>query len=245
MNAALVKIDVAAADLGKSVNTLFEMAEGGTLIERGLLWVFDFSNGDTDRRDLRFWRPEILVCANKDVALHTKFRGWELDWVLARILPVKRTNFHAGEVNQLFQLRPRTRIDFGEELNGKMKGGCNFYSRAVLVKFLTARWLGTGGARLRRADKPLSAPEKDTVTRRNAQCDDASIPARNSILKTEVPHGAAAGRETRSREENRTQGRLNQNINHQTNGPAAQNHRRPVLISVADAMLRRALTGET
>jgi hypothetical protein len=148
MNAQLVKIDVAAADLDKSVKALFEMADGGTLIERALQWVFDFSNGDAcrigqHRRDLRFWRPEILARASKDVSLHNKYRGWQLDWVLARILPPKRLNFHAGEVDQLFQLRPRTRIDFGEELNGKIAGGRNFYTRDVLVKFLTGRWIGT------------------------------------------------------------------------------------------------------
>jgi hypothetical protein len=142
MNAQLVKIDVAAADLNKSVKSLFDMADGGTLMERGLQWVFDFSNGNTDRRDLRFWRPEVLVRASKDVALHNKYNGWQLDYVLARILPVRRINFHAGEVDRLFQLRPRTRIDFGAELNGEMKGGRNFYARPVLEQFLRARWLG-------------------------------------------------------------------------------------------------------
>src|ERR1019366_4865842 len=143
MNAQLVKIDVAAADMDKSVKMLFELAEGGTLIEHGLQWVFDLSNGATERRDLRFGRPELLVRASDDAALHNKYRGWQLEWVLARILPVRRINFHAGEVDRLFQLRPRTRIDFGAELNGEMKGGRNFYARPVLVEFLNNRWLGS------------------------------------------------------------------------------------------------------
>ncbi len=145
VNAALVKIDVAAADLGRSVTQIFELVDGGTLLETGLVWVFNLANdASTTRRDLRFWREELLArAAQRAGGSHPgKYGHWELDWVIARILPVKRTQFHAGEVDQLFQIRPRTRIDFGAELNGEMKDGRNFYARPVLAEFLKRRWLG-------------------------------------------------------------------------------------------------------
>jgi hypothetical protein len=141
MNSALVKIDVAAHITRKPVPVLFAMADGGDLVDRALLWVFDLSNGEQGaRRELRFWEPELQTRANPDPTKHNKYCGWELDWVIKKVLPEKRAAFHAGEVDYLFQIRPRTRIDF-TELNGEMKQGRNFYSRQVLADFLTRRWL--------------------------------------------------------------------------------------------------------
>lgn len=149
MKAQLVKIDVAAAESGWSVKELFTLAEGSTLTEKGLAWVFDMANdlaaanskGGSHRRDLRFWLPEIQARTSKDTSIQSKYNFWQLSWVLNKILPEKREHFHAGEVDALFQIRPRTRIDFNE-LNGGIQGGRNFYSREALVKFLTTRWLG-------------------------------------------------------------------------------------------------------
>ena len=139
----LIKIDVAAALFGnrKSVSQLFEMAEGGSLTEKALLWVFDLSNGEV-RRDLRFWAPEIEARVSADASKHNKYCGWELDWVIAKIVPVTINEYRAGQVDLMFQIRPRTRIDFGEELNGNKRNGANTYQRENLVKFLTTRWLG-------------------------------------------------------------------------------------------------------
>lgn len=148
MNCALVKIDVAAHITRKPVRVLFEMADGASLLDTALIWVFDLSNdlesqnsrGGAHRRELRFWEPELQARASADVSKHRKYCGWELDWVIAKILPEKRMTFHAGEVDQLFQIRPRTRIDFAE-LNGDMKAGRNFYPRADLAEFLKRRWI--------------------------------------------------------------------------------------------------------
>ena len=140
MNAQLVKIDVAADLLQKSIPEIVDMVDGGTLLLRGLAWVFNVARNPQSRdRELRFWRPELLTRVNGG---RSRFNNWELDWVIDRILPVKKLTIHAGELDQMFQLRPRTRIDFGEELNGAMKGGRNFYSREVLAQFLRRRWLG-------------------------------------------------------------------------------------------------------
>lgn len=150
MNAALVKIDVAAAQLGWSVGKLFDLVDGGTLLEKGFGFVFDLSNDlsskngprGSHRRDLRWWFPEVLARASRDTSRHGKYTFWEIGWVLNQIVPEKRATFHAGEVDQLFQIRARTRIDFGAELNGMPgRGSANFYPREVLVAFLTRRWL--------------------------------------------------------------------------------------------------------
>lgn len=149
MNAALVKIDVAAATLGWSAAKLFDLVEGpgrsGDLIEKSFVWVFNLANNPAgERRDLRFWMPE-LTARSVSTSGRTKFDGYQIDWVIARVLPEKRVNFHAGEVDQLFQIRPRTRIDLHEELTGARsgeRGARNFYSRVELAEFLKRRWLG-------------------------------------------------------------------------------------------------------
>lgn len=126
----------------QSISTLFDRADGASLTESALMWVFDFSNGAGQRRDLRFWLPEIQAKAGLLQGCgENEFERYELATVIARILPKSRANFHAGEVDQLFQIRPRTRIDF-TELNGAMKSGRNFYSRLALANFLRNRWLG-------------------------------------------------------------------------------------------------------
>lgn len=140
MNPQLVKIDVAAADLGKAVAHIFGLVfDGGNLLEPGIHWVFNFANALDSRRDLRFWRPEIKARADGEAE---KFSAWEIGQVVAKILPATRKNFHAGEVDQLFQIRKTTRLDFGAELAGRLDGGRNFYSRATLENFLCRRWLG-------------------------------------------------------------------------------------------------------
>jgi len=147
VNAQLVKIDVAAADLGRSAAVLFELAEGGAitvgnLFERGITWVFNLANDPAgDKRDLRFWRPEILARVNPDTTKHRKFSNYELEWVINKILPTSRVNFHAGEVDELFQIRPRTRIDLHSEICGTKLSGRNSYSRELLAAFLTRRWI--------------------------------------------------------------------------------------------------------
>lgn len=144
MQAALVKIDVAAACLGKSATHLFGLAEGGFLGEPGLEWVFNLANDpEAKRRDLRFWLPELQTRTNQP-SNHPTIQPsiLDLEAVVAQILPLKRQNFHAGEVDQLLQIRPRTRIDFGEELGGTKQAGRNFYERDMLAAFLRRRWLG-------------------------------------------------------------------------------------------------------
>lgn len=160
MNAALVKIDVAAATLGWSAPKLFSLVDGGDLVEQGFVWVFNLANdADGRNRDLRFWWPEIQARA---AATRNKYVGYEIGWVIDRILPVKRATFHAGEVDQLFQIRPRTRIDLHAELAGTMESGRNFYSRAALAAFLKRRWLGAIHSRKTNLPRAAATTHADT-----------------------------------------------------------------------------------
>ena len=140
MHTALVKIDVAAVDLRRSIRRIEQMVDGGTPDQSGLLWVFNLAiNPAGRRRDLRFWRPELLALAGVNTVETNRM---EIGEVIAEILPASRAHFHAGEVDQMFQIRPNTRIDFGKEMSGKLAGGRNVYLRATLETFLNHRWIG-------------------------------------------------------------------------------------------------------
>jgi hypothetical protein len=140
MTVALVKIDVAAADLGKSIVSIEQLVDGSTRRESGLLWVFNLARKPDGRiRALRFWRPELAARAQGGFQ---NYEGRDIDWVIGQILPDRRTQLHAGEVDALFQIRPTTRLKYGAELPGKLNGGSNSYSRPALAAFLKRRWVG-------------------------------------------------------------------------------------------------------
>jgi hypothetical protein len=140
MKTELVKIDVAAADLGRSVARISDLVDGGRLGEPGLLWTFNLAvDFHSQRRSLRFWRPELLALAQGEPG---KYHRHKIAGVIALILPEKRASFHAGEVDQLLQIRPRTRIDYGDELPGRLNDRRNTYSRQELESFLKRRWIG-------------------------------------------------------------------------------------------------------
>lgn len=140
MFSALVKIDVAAADLGKSAQQVFDLVDGASLSEAGLLWVFNVARNPAGcRRELRFWRPELQARVAGQAA---KYHRQTIQWVLSEILPGTRQTFNAGDVDRMFQIRPRTRLDFGRELPGRRVAGRNVYPRQPLELFLNRRWLG-------------------------------------------------------------------------------------------------------
>lgn len=163
MNAALVKIDVAAADLGVGVRRIEAMVDGGDLVTSPLLWVFNLSTDlrNSSRRELRFWRPELAAHAAGEPE---KFAQQELLWVIRRILLEKRTSYHAGEVDQMFQIRHNTRLEMHAELCGSMASGRSFYPRQALVSFLQRRWLsGTPNLSPRAAATPNADTNKQTT----------------------------------------------------------------------------------
>jgi hypothetical protein len=138
MNAALVKVDVAADRLNWSAVEVLSLADEGTLLKPGFTWVWNLAQSLTgERRDLRFWAVEIRARALSGET----FAEMELTQVISQILPLNRTNFHAGEVDVMFQIRPRTRIDLHAELAGSLKSGRNQYHRDDLAAFLKRRWI--------------------------------------------------------------------------------------------------------
>jgi len=141
MNAQLVKLDVAAARLGWSAVKLLSLADEGTLLEPGFIWVWNLANNlQGDRRDLRFWWDEVV--ARDEGGDVGEGHDLSLDQVIEKILPIRRTTFHAGEVDSMFQIRHRTRLDYGLELNGGLVKGRTLYPRETLAAFLRRRWLG-------------------------------------------------------------------------------------------------------
>ena len=142
MHPTLVKIDVAAFALGKDIRKIEQMVDGGTVKQSGLLWVFNFAvNPKGKHRALRFWRPELLDRGGGKLA---GYRQMRIEEVISQILPASREYFNAGEVNEMFQVRPRTRIDYGVELPGKQTPRGNVYPRPALAAFLRRRWIGVG-----------------------------------------------------------------------------------------------------
>ena len=142
MIAALVKIDVAAVFLKRPTRQVFDLADGGSTAETGLLWVFNLAyNLAGPRRDLRFWLPEVQARA---AGQPTQYHHQDIDWILSQILPGGRQSFNAGYVDQLLQIRERTRNDYGSQLPGKQVSRRNVYSRAALESFLRRRWIGGG-----------------------------------------------------------------------------------------------------
>jgi hypothetical protein len=140
MQAALVKIDVAAAVLGKSAPQVFDLVEGGSLSEAGLLWVFNFArNLAGRRRDLRVWLPELKA---RVAGQPRQYHSQDIRRTLDQILPGGRQRFNAGDVDGLFQIRHRTRLDYGDELPGNRVAGRTVYGRAALESFLARRWIG-------------------------------------------------------------------------------------------------------
>ena len=138
---ALVKVEVAAADLSRPVSHIYDLVDGGSATEAGLLWAFDLArHPGRQRRSLRCWRPELLARADGD---GRKYHRQPVTWIIAQILPETRQTFHAGEVDRLFQIRPRTRIDLHSELKGVLVAGRNIYRRPRLAAFLARRWVGT------------------------------------------------------------------------------------------------------
>jgi hypothetical protein len=147
MKPVLVKVDVAVADTGRSVHTLYGMADGGTNTNEGLRWVFDFSKpGAGQRRDLRFWRPEVEARGNGDVRRSQEYRAWDFEAGIRRILPETHPAYRACEVSDLFQIRGNTRINLLGVVG--QVGHRASYARRTLVDFLRQRWLG------RRLGKP-------------------------------------------------------------------------------------------
>jgi len=156
MQPVLVKIDVAVVQMHRSVRAIYGMAEGGTRLDKALCWVFDFSRGNRcTRRDLRFWYPELMARGGTDDARRYGYSGFQLEWVIKRILPESRQRFSAGEVSEWLQIRHNTRAALLPA-----DGWANrraYYLRQTLAGFLRQCWVG-GDAAHRLGGQSVGAP---------------------------------------------------------------------------------------
>jgi hypothetical protein len=128
---SLLKIDAAAYLRRTTVDNLFKLSEGGTLIDHGLEWVFNVAtNANGVERDLRFWSQEIEAPETTDKS--------SLAGMLAVLLP-RKLNFASQEVTSLLQIR-RSHLMQLRRVRALPPG--KFTSRAALENFLQSRWLG-------------------------------------------------------------------------------------------------------
>lgn len=91
IRAVLLSTKAAGALRGKNERQMRELAEGGSLIEAGLEWVFNVAvDAGSDKRDLRFYAGEI-ICPEFQ-------RGKRLADVVNAILPPTRKDFPIGQL---------------------------------------------------------------------------------------------------------------------------------------------------
>lgn len=133
MRPVLVKVDVAARELGLAPKRIMEMAQGGTLTEGSLIWVFNLARADARRIDYRFWLGELMCKAN-----NVPFPTRTLDEAMNCICPPSVANWHAGRIIEEFQFRDSTLLRVREEIGQPL----GMIPREKLVTWLKQRWLG-------------------------------------------------------------------------------------------------------
>ncbi|HEY5044156.1 MAG TPA: hypothetical protein VIK53_19470 [Verrucomicrobiae bacterium] len=150
---------------GLRADEIRDLVTGGTLTHRGLAWVWDFSAQfpGNQNRDLRFWRDEALAHCSPDSTKQNRFGNYQIGWVIDRVLPRSRANFHSGELLAMFALERPSLLRLRDEMNGRLAGARNaLFPRASVAAFLERRWLGavhsSGGTQAPAAFQ-LNAPQ--------------------------------------------------------------------------------------
>ena len=143
----LITVGGVRALTGCGYDEIFTRVDGSDLILKPLVWVFDFASTwpENEKRDLRFWRAEVEALPDAGLengGRHAVTGHWEIEWVVARILPPARTTYPAGDVVKLFCLNRSTLKKLRPQMAGQLATGGSTYTRAGLAAFLTARWLG-------------------------------------------------------------------------------------------------------
>jgi hypothetical protein len=134
------KVDSVALLTGNTIPNIYNMAEGGDLQYGCYQWVWNVSKNPAGRtRDLRFWVSEMLADNGPQRDYYNHLR---LEEVIESLLPPEQTEWPAGEVCRLLQIRPCTLTALRCELKGHLRRNCGFYPRIGLVRFLRRRWLG-------------------------------------------------------------------------------------------------------
>lgn len=131
----LVKADTVRHFTRLGLSEIRDRADGDSLFG-GFVWVWNVAADPSgENRDLRFWAREVVA--------RETIRGWDLDRVIKSILPLKRSQYPAGEVRDtVLGLSGQSLMRLRPELNGQLAANSSFFPREGLEKFLRSRWLG-------------------------------------------------------------------------------------------------------
>jgi hypothetical protein len=143
----LIQVPTVRDITGLRRDEIFDRVDGASLLHPALVWVWDLATTfPAGVRDLRFWREECVPHGRSLTKL-------SIEQVIDRVLPKGRTNFHSGEVLQMFALSRQNLLALRDELNGDLRGARNVtFARAQLVAFLERRWIN------RKTISPRAAP---------------------------------------------------------------------------------------
>ena len=97
-----------------------------------LLWVWDISAGDGQKRNLRFWTREIAEPGTTDTL--------RIDEVISQVIPARP--LRQWEFALKFQVHRFTMIHLRSELEVQEREGRILIPRASIEKFLRNRWCG-------------------------------------------------------------------------------------------------------
>jgi hypothetical protein len=139
-NVALVTLDHARAILGVDSESVSSLIDDGTL-----RWVWDFaiSTRATSRRELRFWKIDLLAAHArlKEQAEPIATRDLLLPTVVDSILTPSKSAFHAAELQALFTCSAQLIQSYakGGHMTGQIRNHTRWVTRSSLVAFLTQR----------------------------------------------------------------------------------------------------------
>lgn len=139
---ALVSIDTARGVLGIDAESISALVDNGELL---WVWNFALSPRASSRRELRFWRLDVITAqgrlANKNATPVTNVRGLTLPTVIDTILPRTKASFHAAELQQLFTISAQALHRFvdGRHLEGEVRDHTLWITRGSLAAFLEQR----------------------------------------------------------------------------------------------------------
>jgi len=137
---ALLDVNGARTVLGVDAESVAAMVDDGRL-----LWVWDFalSPSASARRELRFWKLDLLAAAAaaRDEAAPIGTRDLLLPTVIDTLLPVTKGAFNSWELQSLFTVSGQQiqRLCAGRHLVGEVRKHTLLITRSSLVAFLTKR----------------------------------------------------------------------------------------------------------
>jgi hypothetical protein len=142
-NVALVGIEGARNVLGLDAESISALIQDGEL-----LWVWDFALSPVAaaRRELRFWRLDLIAAASRrqGKAEVIGTRDLLLPVVLDTILPPTKAAFNSWELQALLTISGQQlqRLCDVKHLSGEVRGHTRWITRSSLVAFLSKRLVG-------------------------------------------------------------------------------------------------------